>query len=199
MNIVSGLATANGISSLLNSSRDALTETRTLGEPAREQGARRAERTPKVAGGQQTQRPVDGGAGSGRSQETSARKPSNDTRHEQFVEAIEVLRRDETQEPQDLTPERVEAFVDAADKEINESFVDDGLPTPVEPPLNDEPETSLNSDDVERTPQNDGIPGEVDPLFKPFEPSPLDDAVASTETVSEPSDTQDASSTTEPA
>lgn len=130
MSIVSGLATATGVSSLLNAPRDSNFNLRQqTGEAAPLAAVRRAEsRDAQVEGRAATARPV---LSAGLSEQVSvAGKQSRDPRYTQFVDAVTALRIDFSEAT--LTRQRI-AELRAAAKEVFK--MDDGIPREVKPDI----------------------------------------------------------------
>ena len=130
MSIVSGLATATGVSSLLNAPRDTnLTLRQQTGEAAPLAAVRRAEaKDAQVEGRAVTVRPVQSAGVA--EQAATPSKQSSDPRYSQFVDAVTALRIDFSEAT--LTRQRI-AELRAAAKEVFK--MDDGIPREVKPDI----------------------------------------------------------------
>lgn len=131
MSIVSGLATAPGISALLNAPRDNNLLLRfATGDPAPQATVKRAEGDGDVAGRAQSVRPVVAQS-KAESLQTPVRRESNDPRYTKFLDAVEALRVDLSEA--NLTRERV-SELRAAAKEVfqMENVPEDTRPEPGE-------------------------------------------------------------------
>lgn len=97
MSIVTGIATASGISPLLNAPRDTIADLRAArGDGQQATVARLAEDHPRVSAKRKVVRPVLAPAKADTAQSVPARTPSNsgDNRYARFVQAVEALRLD---------------------------------------------------------------------------------------------------------
>ena len=129
MNIVSGVATAPGISSLLNAPRNASLEvTAQASDPARKEAIKKLEQDSKVSGRQQAPRAAEG-AGKTRGNRSSERVVPGNSRYTKFVKAVMALRLD-TEAANALTPERVEELRSAAREVFS---VTDDIPRDLRP------------------------------------------------------------------
>lgn len=129
MSVVSGLATASGISPLLNAPRDANTNLRNAaGDTTATAVARKVDDTPNASRKRAIVRAVEGPGRTEQGVRSEVERPSSDLRFSKFVKALQALRRDYA--PQDLSSARV-AEIKAAALEI---FKSDGLPAEVRPP-----------------------------------------------------------------
>ena len=127
MNIVSGIATASGVSSLLNAPRDSNATLRVVsGDPAPQAALRSAEGGAGAARRTETVRPVSEPARA-EGAPASLRRESSDPRYTQFLDAVTALRVDLSEET--LTRQRISELRSAA-KEI---FNLDGVPADTAP------------------------------------------------------------------
>ena len=188
MQIVSGIATASGVSPLLNAPRDVSTQIRaTVGEAARAENVRRKDQDERVVTRRESARPVDGPDSLDRPDRTPDRLPAQsaseaDQRRERFVESVTALRRDAASEPRPITQERLDS-VRRSDVQrptrseepfplseragppskdsISVTYIDDGIPQPVEPP---EPKPEAKDEEKLVDLADDGVPKQLEPL-----------------------------------
>lgn len=128
MSIVSGLATAPGVSALLNAPRETNASLRSLAaDLAPKAAVKRADGDVKAVKRTESVRPV---AGSAKTQASTASyiRPSNDARYTKFVDAVTALRIDLSEVK--LTKQRIAELRQAAKEVFN---MDDGVPREVRP------------------------------------------------------------------
>lgn len=112
MSIVSGIATASGVSSLLNASRDTNTVLRfAAGDPVPQAAVRRPEEDRRAVSNPQAVRPVVA-PNAAEGAQTPIRRESSDPRYTKFVDAVEALRVDLSETS--LTRERIAELREAA-------------------------------------------------------------------------------------
>ncbi len=129
MSVLSGIATAPGLSALLNSPRDANTDLRrATGDVATQVKVRQAGENPRVSGKRAIERAVAAFSKAEAAQRSAKERPAPDSRYAQFMKAVQALRLD--YDLQTLTPDRV-ADLKAAAREI--FMMDDGVPGEVRP------------------------------------------------------------------
>ncbi|MEM1298991.1 MAG: hypothetical protein AAGH68_06885 [Pseudomonadota bacterium] len=130
MSIVSGLATAPGVSALLNAPRETNASLRALAvDTASKAAVKRADGAVKTVERTESARPV---AASSKSQTStpSYNRPSNDARYTKFVDAVTALRIDLSEVK--LTKQRIAELRQAAKEVFN---MDDGVPREVRPDI----------------------------------------------------------------
>lgn len=130
MSIVTGIATASGISPLLNAPRETSPDQRPTPLPQAEQ-ANGAGRDPgRSVTNAATARPVIGVARGSATGETDDTRASSDSRYMRFVKALEIVRTDPT-----VTVLDNQRMAELAEEEEDFFLIGDGIPREVEPLL----------------------------------------------------------------
>lgn len=205
MYTVSGIATASGVSPLLNAPRDVSNEVRaTAGEAARADVVRRKDEDQRLVTRRETARAIAGPETAERPAPTPERLPAEratdaDRRREKFVEAVGALRRDASQDPIEITSDRLRDLREIAERpnvvikaepgdrpapnpperragpvdrdQLAVTFIDDGIPQPVEPVTTYAPPPPPEDDAPSLV--DDGVPAELEPIVseEPEEPA----------------------------
>ena len=172
MQIVSGIATASGVSPLLNAPRDASTDTRAnTGEAARAEVVRRKELDQRLVTRRETARPVDGPEPLDRADRAPDRLPARtsteaDQRRERFVESLNVIRRDAGSEPVEITTQRLRQIRELANvtPEVLEVARADDRPDPELPLERASRARPPDPDRLADTFTDDGVPTPVEPV-----------------------------------